>query len=145
MTVRPMNEHGETPSATTEPHPAAAHSRFPADTNPYRPPERVEFSSDESGSRVWSRVKRNFVACVAITIAWVLVTTPLVLWGIPITGEYVLLLLLACGAASTWANVSLGPKIGWSQGGLPVVFLAVTTFMTVYAAVALVVASSLPL
>ncbi len=40
--------------------------------------------------------------------------------------------------ASAWANIQLGPRIGWSQGGLPIVIIVFFVALVVYFLTALV-------
>ena len=47
--------------------------------------------------------------------------------------ELLLLILTAISAiASAWANVQLGPRIGWNRGGLPVVIFVFFLALVVY-------------
>ena len=54
--------------------------------------------------------------------------------------ETLLVILLVTSAiASAWANFQLGPRIGWSQGGVPVAMIVFIFAIVVYFLTALVI------
>lgn len=53
-----------------------------------------------------------------------------------------LILLTVAAIASAWANIQIGPRIGWNRGGLPVVILVFFVALIVYVLTALVISGA---
>jgi len=108
--------------------------------NPYEAPSPTDATSFASigrwGASGWVRNLTSLVACIAIytilAMSFAIGRT-----AIPETALFALLAFAAITAG--WANLPLGPKIGWDRGGLPVVFVAFFAALTIYCSTAMVV------
>ena len=52
--------------------------------------------------------------------------------------EFVICIVVVSFVCASWANIGLGPKIGWDRGGLPVVLIVIPLATFFYAFVGVV-------
>ena len=108
-------------------------------TNPYRPPVLVASDACDSNCErlgsVWIRNAKSLTLCVAAYLAlcgW------LALYGSANPEFPLTMLFITAAIAAAWANLPLGPRIGWDRSGLPVVFVAYFCALAAYCSTALV-------
>ena len=107
-------------------------------TNPYSPTElthRERDSTPEPPESVWVR---NLKAMVAVVTAYSMLCAVYAILGRAMPESIVVVLLVVGSIASAWANLTLGPRIGWDRGGLPVAFVVFFLALTAYLGCALV-------
>jgi hypothetical protein len=62
----------------------------------------------------------------------------LVISGAELSATVLICFLMTAFIGASWANVGLGPKIGWDRGGLPVVMISISIATVFYVMVALI-------
>jgi len=109
--------------------------------NSFNPYDAPQASSESTGVSVAcpSTWRRNRAALGVVVALYSIVCGSFAIARSAIPEGLFVLLISASGVASLWANVPLGPRLGWSRGGFPVVVIAVFFAMTVYMLTALVV------
>lgn len=114
------------------------------DPNPYRPLQLEasdgEASESSKGRSVWVRNALSLCGCVT---GYSVFTVTLALADLPVTVSAIAALSFGGGIAAAWANLPLADQLGWRRGGLPVVFVAFFTALTVYCSVSLLLGTFL--
>ena len=100
------------------------------DKSPYRPP--AEMLRTDSSDQTSSLLARNSRACAIVVVSYAGVRILDAFIELPNLLGLFYVLLLAGGLAATWANFQVGPALGWSRGGLPVLVLTVFAAMVAY-------------
>lgn len=110
--------------------------------NPYSPPAQASGTPNKQERpetpSIWLR---NLKACTAVVIGYSSFAFLLAFSGKTVPETAVPALAGFAGAASAWANIRLGPSIGWSRGGLPIVLITVFAAMIGYMALSLMAAA----
>ncbi|OYP38412.1 hypothetical protein CGZ80_02390 [Rhodopirellula sp. MGV] len=109
---------------------------MPEDTNPYVAP--AEDTGRSSSGREPSTWRRNFGALRAIVLTYCSIAAVFAVSRHSLPPPIVYPLLLAAFCCSTWANFQIGPRIGWSQGGLPIMIVLVFGWTFAYVITSLI-------
>lgn len=107
--------------------------------NPYA---SVDPQVDETAFRPAARPStwlRNFKALAVVAVGYSLLCVPFALARVAVPEVLFPVLLVLASIASAWANVPIGPRIGWDRGGLPVVLILFFVAVTGYCLAALLV------
>lgn len=106
--------------------------------NPYVPPTSPNDTTTPpvEPPSTWLR-NLKAIAIVSTVYSILCATFALTRSAMPETLQLILIAL--SGTASAWANIQLGPRIGWNQGGLEVVMIVFFVAMAVYFLTALVI------
>lgn len=103
-----------------------------ATPNPYAPTD--PHSGDVATTPVAppSTWLRNFKALAVVAISYSLLCALFAVARAAMPEALFVVLLVFASVASAWANVPLGPQIGWDRGGLPVVLVLFFVALTAY-------------
>jgi hypothetical protein len=105
--------------------------------NPYAP---VKLQAGEAVSKTVATPStwlRNFKALAVVVVCYSLICVLFALARVAMPEVLFPALLVLAFVASAWANVPLGPQIGWDRGGLPIVFVLFFLAVTGYCVSAL--------
>ncbi|MCD0460154.1 hypothetical protein [Roseiconus lacunae] len=98
--------------------------------NPYIPStDNIDHSPYPREPSTW---RRNFGMLCAVVFTYSSISAVFAALQQSLPPSIVYPLILAAVCCSTWANFQLGPRIGWTQGGLPIMFVLVFGWAVVY-------------
>ena len=81
----------------------------------------------------------NGIALSAILLTSLIVCICLAFSGSELSTTVLICFVVMSFLGASWANVGLGPKIGWDRGGLPVVLVVISAATVFYSLCALVI------
>ena len=81
----------------------------------------------------------NGIAMSAFLVVSLIASFLLVISGTELSATVLSCFLVMAFIGASWANVGLGPKIGWDRGGLPIVLLVTSVATVFYTLVALLI------
>ncbi len=115
-----------------------------ADSNPYAP-THVDDSvgpTFESQKPVSAWV-RNLKCLLGISGGYSIACAMFAIAHIAMPALLFVFLIVFSAIAAAWANLQLGPRIGWDRGGLPVVFVVFFMALTAYCSTSLVLGGTI--
>ncbi len=102
-------------------------------------PSRKDLFSSETDVRELSTWYYNGIAFSSILFLSLIVCLCLAISGPELSSTVLICFGVMAFFGASWANVGLGPKIGWDRGGLPVVLVVISAATVLYSLGALVI------
>lgn len=106
-------------------------------TNPYRPAKADAIVPEPNLPRSISTWVYNFWCLVGVATAYSIACAVFAMKRVAMPEALLAVLIPVAAIASAWANIRLGPRIGWERGGFPVMLIVFFTAVVAYCSISL--------
>lgn len=111
--------------------------------NPYAPATTDSVAPDSQLTQSVSTWVYNFRCLAGVTITYSIACAGFAMTRVAMPEVLLLGLVAVAAIASAWANIRLGPRIGWDRGGLPVVLVVFMMAFVAYCSTSLILGGML--